>query len=164
MWMTSNEQDFLIENLNENQIVLEWGCGSSTIEISKYVKEIYSIEHNVGWFNKINNNTPPNVKLFLCESDLPYNEGNHCGTFDEFKTYITKPKEFGLFDLILIDGRARIECSKICGVISKEDTKIFVHDYRGRYKSENYKEIENYLDFVSEVGNLALFKPKVLSY
>ena len=164
MWMTSSEQDFLKKNLNESQIVLEWGCGSSTIELSKHVKEIYSIEHNVEWFNKINNNISPNIRLFLCESDLPYNEGNHCGTFDEFKTYITKPKELGLFDLILIDGRARIECSKICNSISKKDSKIFVHDYRGRYTSENYKEIENYLDFIIEVENLALFKPKQLSY
>jgi hypothetical protein len=162
--MTSSEQDFLIENLNKNQKVLEWGCGSSTIEISKHVKEIYSIEHNVNWHNKINREVSDNTVLFLCEPDLPYHEGNHCGTFDEFKTYITKPKEFGLFDLILIDGRARIECSKICSIISKEDAKIFVHDYRGRYESENYKDIENHLDFVSEVDNLALFKPKVLSY
>lgn len=38
MWMTIDEQLFLKSKLNENQKVLEWGCGSSTIDISKIVK------------------------------------------------------------------------------------------------------------------------------
>ena len=162
MWMTIDEQLFLKSKLNENQKVLEWGCGSSTIDISKIVKEVHSIEHNMAWYNNIieqllNNS---NVTLHLCEPDVEYIEGGHCGTFQQFETYITKPLELGIFDLIFIDGRSRIECSKICKDISHEDTLIFIHDYRGRYDVENYKEIENYLNFISEINNLALFKIK----
>jgi len=164
MWMSSKEQDFFKDNLNENQKVLEWGCGSSTLDISSIVNEVYSIEHNKEWFNKIKEKVSQNVHLFLCEPNTTYSEGGHCGTFEQFETYVTKPIEFAPYDLIFIDGRARIECSKICSKISKKDTKIFVHDYRGRYNSEDYKEIESYLEFVSEVENLALFKPKSLSY
>jgi len=50
--------------------------------------------------------------------------------------------------------------AKICKDISHKDTLIFVHDYRQRYNKENYKEIKNYLSFISEVENLTLFKIK----
>jgi len=162
MWMTENEQNFLRKNLNSTQRVLEWGCGASTIDISNIVNEVHSIEHNEDWYNKIKqellNNT--NVFLYLCQPDEKYNEGGHCGTYEQFKTYITEPIKLGKFDLILIDGRGRIECSKICDKVSHGETLIFVHDYRGRFRSENYKEIENYLTFISEVENLGLFKIK----
>jgi hypothetical protein len=51
-------------------------------------------------------------------------------------------------------------CAKICKDISHKDTLIFVHDYRQRYNKENYKEIENYLNFISEINNLAFFSIK----
>jgi hypothetical protein len=161
MWMSNLEVDFFKKQLESNQRVLEWGCGTSTIDISKIVKEVHSIEHNKDWYNKINltiSNT--NITLHLCEPDEEYIEGTHCGTFQQFETYIKKPLELGKFDLIFIDGRARIECSKICKDISHDDTLIFIHDYRGRFYTENYQEIENYLTFTSEVKNLALFKIK----
>jgi hypothetical protein len=159
--MSNLEVDFFKKQLESNQRVLEWGCGTSTIDISKIVKEVHSIEHNKDWYNKINltiSNT--NITLHLCEPDEEYIEGTHCGTFQQFETYIKKPLELGKFDLIFIDGRARIECSKICKDISHDDTLIFIHDYRGRFYTENYQEIENYLTFTSEVKNLALFKIK----
>jgi hypothetical protein len=42
----------------------------------------------------------------------------------------------------------------------KNETIIFFTSYRQRYNKENYKEIKNYLSFISEVENLALFKIK----
>lgn len=162
MWMTENEQNFLRKNLNSTQRVLEWGCGTSTIDISNIVNEVHSIEHNEDWYNKIKQEllNKTNVFLYLYQPDKTYVEGGHCGTYEQFKTYTTEPIKLGKFDLILIDGRARIECSRICEKVSHGETLIFVHDYRGRFHSENYKEIENYLTFISEVENLGLFKIK----
>jgi hypothetical protein len=162
MWMTDKEQVFFKTYLNEKQRILEWGCGSSTVHITEIVKEVHSIEHNKDWYNKINQEllNVNNVTVHLCEPDIEYIEGGHCGTFQQFKTYITKPLELGIFDLIFIDGRARIECSKICKDISHKDTLIFIHDYRGRFYNENYQEVEHYLTFISEVEQLSLFKIK----
>ena len=161
MWMTEKEESFLRENLKSNQKILEWGCGTSTIEFAKTVKEVHSIEHNEDWYDNINSKiSNTNVNLYLCEPDNEYVEGGHCETLQQFETYIKKPLELGKFDLIFIDGRARIECAKICKDISHKDTLIFIHDYRGRYDVENYKEIENYLNFISEINNLALFNIK----
>jgi protein-L-isoaspartate O-methyltransferase len=162
MWMTEKEKSFLIENLKNDQKLLEWGCGTSTIEFARTVKEVHSIEHNEEWFINIKNELleNKNANLYLCKPDTEYHEGGHCGTYEQFKTYITTPINLGKFDVILIDGRARVECSKICEQVSNNNTLIFVHDYRQRYNNENYKEIENYLSFISEVENLALFKIK----
>ena len=162
MWMTEKEKAFLRENLKSNQKVLEWGCGTSTIGFAKTVKEVHSIEHNEEWFIIIKNELSENknAHLYLCKPDTEYHEGGHCGTYEQFKTFITIPINLGKFDVILIDGRARIECSRICEKVSHGETLIFVHDYRGRFHSENYKEIENYLTFISEVENLTLFKIK----
>ena len=159
--MSKFEVIFLKKHLKNNQKVLEWGCGSSTISISNLVKEVHSIEHNKDWYDNINSKiSNTNVNLYLCEPDNEYVEGGHCGTLQQFETYIKKPLELGKFDLIFIDGRARIECAKICKDISHKDTLIFIHDYRGRYDVENYKEIENYLNFISEINNLAFFSIK----
>lgn len=162
MWMSEKEQAFFKSYLNKNQRILEWGCGSSTVELCKIVKEVHSIEHNRDWYNKINQELLNfnNVNLYLCEPDIEYVEGGDCGSYDQFKTYITKPIELGKFDLIFIDGRSRIECSKICKLISNKDALIFVHDYRHRYDRENYKLIEESLLFISEIENLTLFKIK----
>ena len=161
MWMSEFEVIFFKKHLKNNQRVLEWGCGSSTISISKLVKEVHSIEHNKDWYDNINSKiSNTNISLYLCEPDNEYVEGSHCGTFQQFETYVKKPLELGKFDLIFIDGRARIECAKICKDISHKDTLIFIHDYRGRYEVENYKEIENYLNFISEINNLAFFSIK----
>ena len=52
MWMTTNEQNFLKQNLNSNQKVLEWGCGSSTIDLSNIVNEVFISEvENLALFN-----------------------------------------------------------------------------------------------------------------
>lgn len=160
--MTEKEESFLREHLNDTQRVLEWGCGTSTIGFARTTKEVHSMEHNKEWYNHIKNELSENKNafLYLCEPDVEYHEGGHCGTYEQFKTYLTTPLSLGKFDVILIDGRARVECSKLCNQVSHGDTKIFVHDYRQRYDNENYKEIEGYLSFISEVENLALFKVK----
>jgi SAM-dependent methyltransferase len=52
---------------------LEFGSGSSSIWISKRVKQLTSIEHNLDWYNKIKNSSK-NLKNFelLCLNDESY--------------------------------------------------------------------------------------------
>jgi 16S rRNA A1518/A1519 N6-dimethyltransferase RsmA/KsgA/DIM1 with predicted DNA glycosylase/AP lyase activity len=68
--MSNLEVDFFKKQLESNQRVLEWGCGTSTIDISKIVKEVHSIEHNKDWYDNINSKiSNTNANLYLCESD-----------------------------------------------------------------------------------------------
>ena len=58
---------------SKDTIMLEYGCGGSTTIFPKYVKEYYSIEHNLDWFWKVQqelyDDKTYNVNLHLC--DIP---------------------------------------------------------------------------------------------
>ena len=53
VWMDSSEKAIIEKYLNPNVIMMEWGSGGSTIEFSKQVKEYYSVEHNLEWYNEV---------------------------------------------------------------------------------------------------------------
>ena len=60
------------------------------------------------------------------------------------------------FDIILIDGRARVSCSSICNKLSHDNTIIFIHDF----DRPEYQEALNYLELIIQVGTMAKFKIK----
>lgn len=156
MFAEINEENFFLDTVNHNTLVLEYGSGISTIEIAKRCKKIISIEHQKNWYEEIKNKIPSNCELIFKEPNLPYNEGGHCGTYDEFKDYIEASLNKGPFDIILIDGRARVSCASICHKISHKDTIIFIHDFH----REEYRDALNYLSLVGMVGTMAKFKIK----
>lgn len=156
MFTKESEKNFLIENLNLNHRVLEWGSGSSTLLIAENVKEIISIEHQKKWFDTVNEKKTDNIKIYLKEPNLPYAEGGHDGTYEEFKDYCDFPLNLGYFDIILIDGRARVSCAYNCLKISHENTLIFIHDFN----RVEYQEINNFLEKISCVDSMCLFKLK----
>ena len=43
-WMSKQEIDLILSFLNKEDIMLEYGCGGSTMFFPNYVKEYYSIE------------------------------------------------------------------------------------------------------------------------
>lgn len=154
MFTNKEEQIFFLSHINNTHNILEYGSGESTLEIAKICKSIVSVEHQSIWYNKLINFIPYNCKLLLYPPDKLYKEGGHCGTYEEFKTYINSPIEYGPYDIILIDGRARVECAKICKILSKPNSLIFVHDF----DRKEYQEIKNILNFVDQVHTMAKFK------
>jgi hypothetical protein len=156
MFTDKDEEEFFFKEITKNSKVLEYGSGISTIEIANKCKSIVSIEHQKLWYDKNINIIPKNCELILKEPDLPYVEGFHCGTYNEFKSYIEAPFDKGLFDVILIDGRARMSCASICHKISHDNTVIFIHDFH----REEYQEALNYLELIDQVYTMAKFKVK----
>jgi hypothetical protein len=156
MFTQKNEEDFFMSHISNDSLVLEYGSGVSTKEIAKKCKLITSIEHQEDWYNKLKNELPSNCELILKTTDLPYIEGGHCGTYDEFKSYIESPLNKMSFDIILIDGRARVSCSSICNKLSHDNTIIFIHDF----DRPEYQEALNYLELIIQVGTMAKFKIK----
>lgn len=159
MFTTQEEKNFLFSYLNENQKVLEYGSGESTLEISKVVKSVMSIEHQKEWYEKISKTMPSNVTLVLKEPNLPYSEGKHCGTYDEFRDYVDYPLSHGPFDVIFIDGRARVSCASICNKICHNDTIIFVHDFDLNNRPD-YEEVLGYLEIIDSCGTMYKFRVK----
>ena len=154
MFTSEIEQHFFMNHLNSNMKVLEYGSGQSTKEIAQKVKSIISIEHQTNWYNQLVNDIPNNCKLILKTPDLHYIEGGDCGTYEQFKSYIELPINYGPYDLILIDGRARVSCASIVHKMANEDTLIFIHDYH----REEYKECGKYLKLIDICETMAKFK------
>lgn len=97
-WFTYPAIEFLGDRLNKEMIVFEFGSGNSTLFLAERVREIYSVEHNKEWFDKVFMSLPSNSYLHFVESATP-------------KSYLnpiqTSHKKY---HIILIDGIFRNEC------------------------------------------------------
>ena len=93
-WLSQSAICFLESRMKKDMSIFEFGCGNSTIWLSKKVKNIYSLEHNRFWYQTIYNILPDNCNLEL-QMDM------------EKYPFISNEKSF---DLILIDGRERVKC------------------------------------------------------
>ena len=141
-------ESFLKSRNIEN--MLEIGSGGSTLYFSKYVENYYSIEHDESWFEDVerwvDKEKISNVKMILRQkNEIPatdkaepivaesWDQLDCSSRSKEYKDYIQAPLDFGvLFDVVLVDGRARPECFKfLCenNLINKPGA-IFMHDYR----------------------------------
>jgi predicted O-methyltransferase YrrM len=156
MFTNQNEEEFFFKSINKNSKILEYGSGVSTFEIAKICEKITSIEHQKHWYEQLNNSKPDNCEIIFEAPNLPYIEGITCGSYEEFKSYIEAPITKGPFDVILIDGRARVACASICNKLSHENTIVFIHDFN----REEYLETLKYLDLIEQVDTMAKFKIK----
>ena len=129
--------NFLKSYLKPNFIFLEWGAGKSTAVFSCFVKEYYSIEHNFKDYKNSLAKAGKNVKIYYAPPNLntlqwfPYVFRD--GSFGEFKNYVQFADVLGSlnkkFDVVLIDGRARVECAKQVLPYLAEGAVVFLHDF-----------------------------------
>lgn len=175
MFNNMAEVEFLRKHLRMCDTVLEWGSGGSTLEIAKHVKQLYSIEHDQKWYDKVSKLLPDNASMFHVQRNKEEASG-HDGTFDDYKDYILYPRffvtyPFGVqklpstvnYDVIFIDGRARVECAKEAIKILKPGGIILIHDYRNptkQYRRYEYEVVEEFLDVIDGEYALWAFKPK----
>ena len=153
--MTEAESGLIFSHITQNAIVLEYGSGKSTRSIASKCKSITAIEHQPSWYNTVLATLPENASLLLRTPDLPYQEGGDDGSYEQFKSYVDAPLG-STFDIVIIDGRARVACAAMCQLLCKSDGLVFVHDFE---RSE-YQAVLEYLDLVSLVGKMALLKVK----
>lgn len=158
MFTLIQEQTFFLKSIDKTKKVLEYGSGQSTLEIAEKCNEITSIEHQEEWYNKNVLIKPSNCEILLRKPTLPYSEGGHCGTYDEFKDYIEAPLSKAPFDVIFIDGRARVACASICDKLGHKDTIVFVHDF----ERPEYQGVLQYLELITVVEKMAKLKIKKL--
>lgn len=101
-WLAYPAIDFVSRRINSEMTVFEYGCGNSTLWWSKHVKKVISCEHDSEWFKIILAKTLDNVTL--CNIDLEYG-GAYSKKITEFHNE---------FDIIVIDGRDRVNCAINC--------------------------------------------------
>ena len=95
-WWSYSATYFIEKKLTRDMVAFEYGCGASTIWLSKYIKKIISVEHDQAWYEQIRKKLPANVSLVYKSLE------------DGYPSEIIK--HHYKFDLISIDGRMRNEC------------------------------------------------------
>ena len=161
------EEEYFKKHLNKTHRVLEWGSGLSTPQIAEQVDFLVSIEHNTEWYEKIKKNlsgrVKDNCKYLLRPPSTSGGGENFKGKnhYIDFKEYVDAPLDDGPFDIILIDGRARVDCASKCPLLGHKDTIVFIHDFTvpGR---EYYSESLEYLEHIETTMTMAKFKIKNL--
>jgi hypothetical protein len=99
-WVTYSFIDFIKERIKKEHIVFEFGSGNSTYFYAKYAKKVVSIEHDESWFKKIVDTKPENSEMIFCELKA---DGDYC------RMPIKLNQQF---DVIIVDGRDRVNCCK----------------------------------------------------
>ena len=94
-WVTYSFIDFIENRLNKNMRLFEFGSGNSTLYYSKRVKEVYTVENDLSWYNKIRSTLPNNVKIKYLELEVG---GDYCSSV------ICSERNY---DIIIVDGGDR---------------------------------------------------------
>jgi hypothetical protein len=123
-WVTYSFIDFIKERLKKQHTVFEFGSGNSTYFYAKYAGIVVSVEHDKAWFDKIQGTKPENTELIFCEL---VRDGDYCRMPQKLEE---------TFDIIIVDGRDRVNCCKQA-VKSVSETGVIVLDDSER---EFYKE------------------------
>lgn len=128
-WVTYSFIDFIKERLNKQHTVFEFGSGSSTSFYAKQAGIVVSVEHDKDWYEKIISTKPENAELIFCEL---VRNGDYCRV--PLKLEET-------FDIIIVDGRDRVNCCKQSVGALSENGVIVLDDS----ERESYKEGINFL-------------------
>ena len=136
-WVTYSFIDFIKERLHKDLTIFEYGSGNSTLFYASRVKNVVSVEHDEAWYNKIVNQKAPNAEMIFTKLD----------TNGE---YSQKAKLLGQkFDIIIVDGRDRVNCCKHGVTALSENGAIILDDSeRAHYqeareflKQQGFKEL-----------------------
>ncbi|MFC1537987.1 FkbM family methyltransferase [Candidatus Latescibacterota bacterium] len=99
-WMNYQTVQFLEKRLKSDFTLFEYGSGFSTRFWAGHVKQVISVEYDKHWFSAVKENIPEIVTLIFREKDV---DGDYCRTIIEMNR---------LFDIVIVDGRDRVNCVK----------------------------------------------------
>jgi hypothetical protein len=128
-WVTYSFIDFIKERLKKQHTVFEFGSGNSTYFYGKYAGIVVSVEHDKEWYDKISGSKPENAEMIFCEL---VRDGDYC-------RMPIKLEE--TFDIIIVDGRDRVNCCKQAVKAVSESGVIVLDDS----EREAYNEGINFL-------------------
>lgn len=146
-WMDQREIELISFYAAGKATMLEWGSGGSTLQFSALVGRYFSIEHNPEWQENLRAQLPANVDYRLVEAEWPH-QGFQEAEPGQFEQYIVAIAEFGEseFDLVLVDGRARVNCALEAAKFLPRGGLLFFHDFwmRRRYLARCEELLEPY--------------------
>lgn len=153
-------------NTRSDVVMLEWGSGASTTYFSYFTKQYFSIEHNEEWVNKVTADiksrdldnisykfVPPCREFAKPKNHRdPAYRGTPGAYFEKYIDAVESFSEGGqarpIFDVVLVDGRARAHCAVKVLPFLKPDSTLFIHDF---YNRKQYYDVFDYYDEVTGV-------------
>ena len=129
-WLTYASIHFIEQKLNLKPMsVFEFGSGNSTLWFSDKVKKMVSIENDADFYHKMQ-------QKILLKANVSYElrklNGNYSNSILEYENE---------FDIIIIDGRERVKCTKNC-VKALKASGVIIFDNSDRMQ---YQEAYDYL-------------------
>ncbi|QJD95532.1 class I SAM-dependent methyltransferase [Mucilaginibacter robiniae] len=122
-WVTYSFIDFIKDRLRPEHAVFEFGSGNSTLFYAQRTGIVVSVEHDQEWYEKINKTKPDNAEIIFCELQT---DGDYC----------RMPTKLGeAFDIIIVDGRDRVNCCKqAVGALTPNGVIVLDDSERPDYK------------------------------
>lgn len=179
--MLKEEKALFYKYLDLSNIYFEFGSGGSTYQAARRNKKIYSVESDIAWHKKIQEDMK-NITNQINKAIAKY---NYKTDFNPDITYITidlhvRKKSWGWpgrdtrfidwikytraynhskyrADFILIDGRFRVACG--LNVFKQIDDNVFVyiHDFNNR---KHYHILLDYFDVVEKAATSVVLRKK----
>lgn len=127
------------QSLLENLSVFEFGCGYGTQWWAARAKKVTIIEHDKAWYDKMKPSFPQNVRTI-------YRELVPGGEYSKILNTLLPIK----FNIIIIDGRDRVNCCHNClSSLTEDGVIIFDNSNREEYdegkeyiRSKGFKELQ----------------------
>jgi len=152
------EVDLVLKIVKGRTSYLEWGSGGSTLNFPQFISgKVVSIEHDKEWCDNmpvsLAKKNIRNVNLY-CIRTIGTNKDE--GTYATFKPYIDKINTLNesTWDLVLIDGRARVAASIRALSYIRSESAVIVHDFERvlRSGSASYSGMLEYYDVIERIG------------
>ena len=121
-WITFRAIDWLATYLQPRMSVFEYGAGGSTLYLAKRVRQVVSVEHDEGFYQFVKDLTAKqgirNCELMLHAPRACTDATRAFASYQQkykglcFESYVKAIDAYpdASFDLVLVDGRARLAC------------------------------------------------------
>ena len=115
-WLNFGIVNFLNDRLHKDLNMFEYGSGFSTRFYADRIKHVTSVEHDKAWFDHVKEDMPDNVALLY-------------QSYDDSGDYSKKIQTTGQqFDIVMVDGRDRVNCIKQSIASLTERGTLFLDD------------------------------------
>jgi hypothetical protein len=132
-WVTYSFIDFISPRICKDHRIFEFGSGNSTWFYARNAGKVVSVEHDREWYQKVLQKKPANSEMIFSEL-VPNGEYSRMPLAGQEK-----------FDIIIVDGRDRVNCCKNClPALSEQGVIVLDDSERDFYKPA--------IEFLTEAG------------
>jgi hypothetical protein len=136
--------EFVESRLPDNSAVFEYGSGGSTLWLTDLGAEVTAVEHDPVWHERLHK-AAPKLRLALHE---PADNGEITtvmapGYFDDYVKAVDAVPDRSL-DLVIVDGRARVECVERAFEKVKPGGLMLLDDTDRRRYSAAYRKLADW--------------------